>query len=133
MIGVWGVVNELTKEIREIKSQNLSCSASVDNLEDTSSNLRIGSTVKLSEPGSQTVEVMSVTMDQPMDQNTDPGPSSSPNDTIELGCSNDDLLAADSDDETQATQDDHHLLSESEEEDKVSPEEPLSTRWADDE
>jgi hypothetical protein len=133
MIGVWGAVNELSKEIQEIRSQNLSRSASVDNLGDTSSNLRIGSTIKLSEPGSQTVEVMSVTMDQPMDQTTDPGPSSSPNDTIELGCSNDDLLAADSDDETQATQDDHHLLSESEEEDKVSPEEPLSTRWADDE
>ena len=79
------------------------------------------------------MDVMSVTIDQPMDHTTDPGPSSSPNDTItlDLGCS--ELLAADSDEETEATQEDHHLLSESKEEDKESPEEPLSTRWADDE
>ena len=132
MVGVWGVVNELRGEILEIKSQNPSCSSSVYNLEDTSLNLRIGSTVKISEPGSERVEVMSVTLDQPMDHTTDPGPSS-PSDHIELGCSTDELLlAADSDEETEATQEDAHLLSESEGE-KESPEEPLRTRWADDE
>jgi hypothetical protein len=130
MVGVWGMVNNLTKDIQDIKSQNPSCSSSVTNLEDTSLNLRIGSTVKISEHRSERVEVMSVTTDdQPMDQTIDPGPSSSPNDTIELGCSPDELLAADSDVETEVTQEDDHLLSESEEETE-SPEEPRNTRWA---
>jgi hypothetical protein len=74
---------------------------------------------------------MSVTMDQPMDQTSNPGPSS-PNKTIELGCGNiDTLLAADSDEETDATQEDDlsALLSKSEEE-KETPEKPLN--WAED-
>ncbi len=65
---------------------------------------------------------MSATIDQPIDQTSNPGPSS-PNTTIGLGCSNDEhLLAASSDEETDATQEDDlpALLSESEEE-KESP------------
>jgi hypothetical protein len=89
--------------------------------------LWIGSTLELSEPGSETVDVMSVTIDQPMDHTTDPGPSSSPSDTIELGCS--ELLAADSDEETEVIPDDDHLLSESEEETEL-PEVPTCTRWS---
>jgi hypothetical protein len=75
---------------------------------------------------------MSATIDQPMDQTLNPGPSS-PNNTIGLGYSNDKhLLAAGSDEETDATQegDLSALLSESEEE-KESPEMPFC--WADDE
>ena len=110
-------------------SPNVSCSASVTQLADTST-LRIGSLLDFSEPGSQSVEVMSVTLGQPMEQSTSPGPSSH-NNTIELGCGNvDQLLAADSEEETDETQDEDHLLSESEEE-KESPEKPLS--WAEDE
>jgi hypothetical protein len=63
MAGVWGLVNEMRGEILEIKSQNPSCSSSMTNLPDTSLNLRIGSTLKISEPGSTAVEVMSVTTD----------------------------------------------------------------------
>jgi hypothetical protein len=135
MAGVWGVVNEMRGEILEIKSQNPSCSSSVTNLPDPSLNLRIESTIKLSEPGSAAVEVMSVTTgDQPMDETANPGPSSSPDNTIELGCSNNDhLLAADSgEEETDEPPGDSHLLSDSEEE-KKSPEDPLTISWSDDE
>jgi hypothetical protein len=90
--------------------------------------MRIGSILDVPVPGSEVVEVMSVTVDQPMDQDIDPGPSSSPSDTIELGCS--ELLAADSDEVTEVTPDDDHLLSESEEETEL-PEVPTCTRWSD--
>ncbi len=122
-------------EILEIKSQNPSCSSSVTNFVDTSLNLRIGSTVKISEPGSERVEVMSVTTDdQPMDETANPGPSFSPDDYIELGCKTDDhLLAADSDEEEAVVApEDDHLLSESEEEMESPAKIPL-TRWAADE
>jgi hypothetical protein len=70
---------------------------------------------------------MSATIDQPMDQTSNPGPSFS-NETIKLGCSNvDTLLAAGSDEETDTTQENDllALLSKSEEE-KESPEKPFS-------
>ena len=125
------VVKKLSEDVLELKSQNLSRSPSVANLVDTST-MRIGSILDIPVPGSEVVEVMSVTVDQPMDQDIDQGPSSPPSDTIELGCSNDDLLAADSDEEADDTQGDDHLLSESEEETEPPPEE-ATTRWADDE
>ena len=126
------VVKKLSEEVLTLKSQNLSRSPSTSNLVDTST-MRIGSILDFPVPGSEVVEVMSVTVDQPMDQDIDPEPSSPPSDTIELGCSNDDLLAADSEEETEVTQDDDHLLSESEEETEPPPEEPTVTRWEDDE
>jgi hypothetical protein len=129
MMGVWEGMKEMRGDIRDLNSQNVSHSASVTQLEDTST-LRIGSKVAISEPGSTAVDVMSATIDQPMDQTINPGPSC-PNDTIELGCSSDDhLLAAGSDEETDATQEDDlsALMSECEEE-KEPPETPL--RWAD--
>jgi hypothetical protein len=61
-------------EVLELRSQNASRSASMTQLVDTST-LRIGSLLDVSEPGSGKVEVMSVT-DQPMDQPSNPGPSS---------------------------------------------------------
>jgi hypothetical protein len=132
--GVWGLVNEMRGEILEIKSQNPSSSASVNKLEDTSSNLRIGFNLNISKPGSTAVEVMSITTDQPMDETANPaGPFSSPDNTIELGCSNDDhLLAAASDKEETDAPGDDHVLSDSEEE-KKSPEDPLTIGWSDDE
>ena len=127
-----GGSKETKEDVLELRSQNVSQSSSVTNLTDTSLNLRIGSTLKLSEPGSNTVELMSVTLNQPIDQTTDPRPSS-PDDHIELGCSSDEhLLAADSEEETEATQEDDHLLSESEDDEKKLPEEPLKTIWSDD-
>ncbi len=123
-MGVWDTVKVLREDIQSLKSQNVSRSASVNQLADPST-LRFGSNINISEPGSATVEVMSATIDQPMDQTPNPGPSF-PNTTIGLGCSNvDHLLAAGSDEETDATQEDDlsALLSESEEE-KESPENP---------
>ena len=125
-------VKKIREDVLELRSQNISQSSSVTNLADTST-LRIGSSLDFSKLGSNTVEVMSVTVDQPMDHTTNPRPSS-PSDHIELGCSSDEhLLAADSDEETEATQDDDHLLSESEDDEKKLPEEPLKTSWSEDE
>jgi hypothetical protein len=118
----------LREDIQVLKFQNASRSSSVIQLADPST-LRIGSNLNISEPGCTTVEVMSATMDQPMDQTSNPGPSS-PNKNIELGCCNvDTLLAEDWDEETDATQEDDlsALLSESEEE-MESPEKPFN--WA---
>jgi hypothetical protein len=96
MARVWEGMKEMKGDIQVLKSQNVSRSTSVANLTDTS-NLRIGSNLTISEPGSTAVEVMSVTTDEPMDENSNLGPSSSPDNTMELGCSTDDhLLAADS-------------------------------------
>jgi hypothetical protein len=117
MVGMWGVVKEMRGEIQEIKSQNPSRSASVTQLEDTST-LRIGSNLNTSEPGSETVEMMSATIDQPMDTTINPGPSS-PDDTIELGCSTDLLAAGSDEEETDVTPENkrkrshHRILSKS--------------------
>jgi hypothetical protein len=127
------VVKKLSEDVLELKSQNISRSPSVANLVDTST-MRIGSILDIPVPGSEAVEVMTVTTDdQPMDQTIGPEPSSSPNDVIELGCSQDDLLAENSEEESEVTPDDSHLLSESEEETEAPPEGPTVTRWADDE